>query len=50
MAKGILATHTFQAPGFEGAPGHGEDAAIRDYPVGHAQLLQVKQLVASGGA
>lgn len=46
----ILLTHTFQAPGFYETLGYHEHAAIPNYPIGHAQLLYVKQLVACGGA
>ncbi|CAG0955752.1 amino-acid N-acetyltransferase [Burkholderiales bacterium] len=46
----VLATHTFQAAGFYETLGYRQRAAIPDYPIGHAQLLYVKKLVASGAA
>ena len=46
----VLVTHTFQASGFYETLGYCQHAAIRNYPIGHAQLLYVKQLLACGGA
>ena len=46
----ILLTHSFQAPGFYERLGYLRQATISDYPVGHAQLLYVKQIAAVDGA
>jgi ribosomal protein S18 acetylase RimI-like enzyme len=46
----ILLTHSFQAPGFYERLGYLRQATISDYPVGHAQLLYVKQIDAVDGA
>jgi len=40
----MLATHTFQAPGFYRKQGFVEVGRIPDYPRGHAQVWFVKQL------
>jgi len=40
----ILLTHSFQAPGFYERLAYLRQATIPNYPVGHAQLLYVKQL------
>ena len=43
-AQVILATHSFQAPGFYERLAYSLKAVVPDYPRGHAQLLYVKQL------
>lgn len=40
----LLATHSFQAPAFYRRHGFVEVAAIRDYPVGHSEIVMVKLL------
>ena len=40
----MLLTHSFQAPGFYERLAYLRQATISNYPVGHAQLLYVKQL------
>lgn len=46
----VLLTHSFQAPDFYQRLGYLRQAAIANYPIGHAQLLYVKQLGNGGGA
>jgi ribosomal protein S18 acetylase RimI-like enzyme len=41
----LLATHTFQAPGFYERMGYEVRAAIQDYPVGYASILFAKRLM-----
>lgn len=42
----LLATHSFQAPGFYEKLGYGRLATVVDYPQGHQQIFYVKQLTA----
>jgi len=45
----VLATHTFQAPGFYGKLGYREVGRVEGYPRGHAQLWFLKSLDARHG-
>ncbi len=40
----LLASHSFQSPGFYKHMGYEEQASIEDYPVGHADLFFAKRL------
>jgi len=40
----LLATHTFQAPGFYERMGYKQQAVVRDHPVGHASVIFAKLL------
>jgi GNAT superfamily N-acetyltransferase len=40
----VLATHTFQAPGFYERMGYKQQAVVRDHPVGHASVVFKKHL------
>ena len=44
----MLATHSFQAPEFYAKHGFEEVATLADNPIGHADILMVKQLRADG--
>jgi GNAT superfamily N-acetyltransferase len=41
-ARVILSTHSFQAPGFYERLGYKQQAVIRDWPKGHADILYLK--------
>ena len=40
----LLATHSFQAPGFYERRGYKQQAVVADHPVGHASLIFAKAL------
>jgi len=40
----ILSSHSFQSPGFYKHMGYEEQAAIRDHPVGHSNVVLAKRL------
>ena len=40
----LLSTHSFQAPGFYERLGYERQAAIEDYPKGHANVFYMKRL------
>jgi GNAT superfamily N-acetyltransferase len=43
----LVASHSFQSPGFYKRMGYEEQAVIKDYPVGHADVFFAKRLMPS---
>lgn len=43
----VLASHSFQAPGFYARQGYEQVARIPDHPVGHSSIFFVKRLAAA---
>jgi GNAT superfamily N-acetyltransferase len=41
----VLSTHSFQAPQFYERHGYRAVATIKDYPMGHSEIMMIKRLV-----